>query len=233
MKPIRVVLVEDHAIVRQGLRALLELDEQVEIVGEAADGEQAIGVVESMSPNVVLMDLTLPRLDGFQAIAAIRRRWPGIHVVVLTMHVDDRLMLRALESGAEGYLTKSATCEQVVRTLYAVVSGQTAFDCTLLERLLGKFPGSGPPDRGKPENDLTPAEARVLAALCRGLPNKAIAAELKLSETTVKAHLRRIFGKLGVTSRTQAVLKASHLGWVDRCRTNEENHAFGRRKSTG
>ena len=207
---IRVLIVDDHAVVREGLRAFLELQDGIEVAGEAADGEEAVAAAERLRPDVVLMDLVMPRLDGVAAMRALRERVPGARVVVLTSFLDDDKLLPALRAGAAGYLLKNAQPQELVRAVRAAHAGEALLDPVVAARLVDALAGDGDPlDR------LTPRERQVLELIGRGFPNKRIARELVISEKTVKAHVGHVLAKLGVTDRTQAAVVAVRAGLVE------------------
>jgi two-component system, NarL family, response regulator LiaR len=209
---IRVLVADDHAVVREGLRTFLELQEGLEVAGEAADGEEAIREAERLRPDVVLMDLVMPRLDGVGAMRELRRRLPGVRVIVLTSYAEDDRLLPAVQAGAAGYLLKTAQPQELARAVRAAHAGGALLDPGVAARLveaLADVPAEGPvPDR------LTPREREVLQLLARGLPNKRIARELGVAEKTVKTHVGHVLAKLGVTDRTQAALHAVRHGLV-------------------
>jgi DNA-binding NarL/FixJ family response regulator len=209
---ISVLVVDDHAVVREGLRSFLELQEGIEVVGEAADGEAAVRAAEAWKPDVVLMDLVMPRLDGVGAMRELRRRLPSARVIVLTNFPDDDRLLPAIRAGASGYLLKNADPQEVVRAVRAAHAGEALLDPGVAARLLeaiAQRPDSEPAER------LTPREREVLALIARGMPNKLIARELEISEKTVKTHVGHVLAKLGVSDRTQAALQAVREGLVD------------------
>jgi two-component system, NarL family, response regulator LiaR len=210
-EPIRVLLVDDHAVVREGLRAFLELQEGIAVVGEAADGYEAIGAATRLRPDVILMDLVMPELDGVSAMRALRERIPETRVIVLTSFLDDDKLLPALRAGAAGYLLKNAEPQEVARAIRAARAGQALIDPVVAARLvetLAADDGEAPLDR------LTPREREVLVLIGRGLPNKLIARELDVSEKTVKTHVGHVLAKLGVGDRTQAAVFAVRAGLV-------------------
>jgi two-component system, NarL family, response regulator LiaR len=206
---IRVLIVDDHAVVREGLRAFLTLQEGIEVVGEAADGEEAIAATERLGPDVVLMDLVMPRLDGLGAIRALRERASRARVVVLTSFLDDDKLLPALRAGAAGYLLKNAEPAELVRGVRAAHGGQALLDPVVAARLVDALAGSE-----EPLDRLTARERQVLELIGRGFPNKRIARELALSEKTVKTHVGHVLAKLGVNDRTQAAVVAVRAGLV-------------------
>jgi two-component system, NarL family, response regulator LiaR len=211
-EPIRVLVVDDHAVVREGLRGFLELQEGIEVVGEAVDGQEAVEVAKRLLPDVILMDLVMPRLDGVAAMRLLHESVPDARVIILTSFLDDDTLLPALRSGAAGYLLKNAEPQELVRAVRAAHAGEALLDPVVAARLMETLAadgGRGPLDR------LTPREREVLVLIARGLPNKRIARELGVSEKTVKTHVSNLLGKLGLTDRTQAALYAVREGIVD------------------
>jgi two-component system, NarL family, response regulator LiaR len=205
-----VLVVDDHAVVREGLRAFLELQDGIDVAGEAADGEEAIAVAERLEPDVVLMDLVMPKVDGLAAMRGLRERVPRARVIVLTSFLDDDKLLPALRAGAAGYLLKNAPPPELARAVRAAYAGETLLDPVVAARLVETLAGDGDPlDR------LTPREREVLALIGRGFPNKRIARRLEVSEKTVKTHVGHVLAKLGVTDRTQAAVVAVRAGLVD------------------
>ena len=212
-EPIRVLVVDDHAVVREGLRAFLELQEGIEVVGDAGDGQEAVETAARLRPDVILMDLVMPRLDGIAAMRALRETVPETRVIVLTSFLDDDKLLPALRLGAAGYLLKNARPEEVARAVRAAHAGETLLDPVVAARLVETLAADG----GKePLDRLTPREREVLVLIGRGFPNKLIARELGLSEKTVKTHVGHVLAKLGVSDRTQAAVVAVHAGLVPR-----------------
>jgi NarL family two-component system response regulator LiaR len=206
---IRVLLVDDHAVVREGLRTFLELQEGVEVVGEAEDGQGALREAERLRPDVILMDLVMPELDGVGAMRELRRLLPRSRVIVLTSFVDDERLLPAIQAGASGYLLKDVQPRELARAVRAAHAGEALLDPLVAARLveaIARPPGEEPPER------LTPREREVLELIGRGLSNKRIAFELGVSEKTVKTHVGHVLAKLGVTDRTQAALYAVRAG---------------------
>jgi NarL family two-component system response regulator LiaR len=208
---IRVVIVDDHAVVREGLRQFLELQADVEVVGEAADGDEAVAAVERLEPDVVLMDLVMPGTDGVEAIRRLRDRGIPSRVIVLTSFVDDDKLFPAVRAGAAGYLLKDVQPQELVSAIRAVHAGESPVDPAVAGRLLAEVAEAAP----APRQPLTAREREVLVLIARGLPNKLIARDLGVSEKTVKTHVSNIFGKLGLTDRTQAALYAVRQGLVD------------------
>ena len=204
---IRVVIVDDHMIVRRGLRDLIATTDDIEVVGEAADGFDALRVVMETAPDVVLMDLSMPNMDGARSTRRILDARPEVQVVVLTSLADQKSIVTAIQNGAVGYLLKHSDPDVILTGIRATVSGGSVIDPLVARTILQ----SGRPSRG-PVGDLTEREVEVLRAVHRGLANKQIARELHITERTVKAHLTHIFQRIGVSDRTQAALWAhDHL----------------------
>jgi DNA-binding NarL/FixJ family response regulator len=210
---IRVLIADDHAVVREGLRAFLALQDDVEVVGEAADGEEAVQAVVRLEPDVALVDLVMPRVDGLEAIGRIRAERPQTRVIVLTSFVDEDKMLPAVRAGAVGYLLKDVAPQELVSAIRTVHGGGTLLHPTVVEELVREVSRDG--GAATAPNPLTAREREVLALIARGRANKAIAFELGVAEKTVKTHVSNILGKLGLTDRTQAALYAVREGLVD------------------
>jgi DNA-binding NarL/FixJ family response regulator len=208
--PIRVLIADDHAVVREGLRTFLDLQDGIEVVGEAADGGEAIGEAERLQPDVILIDLVMPHLDGVQAMRELRDRVPGARTVVLTSFLDDEHLLPAMRAGAAGYLLKNVQPQELARAVRAAVAGEVLIDPAVAARLVDTLE-DGRDDRVE---QLTRREREVLALIGRGFPNKRIADELGIAEKTVKVHVSHVLAKLGVADRTQAALFAVREGLV-------------------
>ncbi len=217
-KPIRVLVADDHLIVREGLQLILETAEELELVGEAADGAQAVQLANELKPDVVLMDLQMPRVDGLTAIAQIRAQLPNIAIVILTTYNEDERMIRGLRAGARGYLLKDTDRETLLNTIRAAARGETLLKPEIMARVLAHAdPAPAPASARTPvATELTERERQVLRLIVRGAQNKEIASQLNISERTVKAHLASIFNRLGVNSRTEAAAVAVRLGLVPR-----------------
>lgn len=211
---IRVVVTDDHLVVREGLRLILEGHADVELVGDAADGAAAVALVAEVQPDVVLMDLRMPGMDGLEAVGRIHATWPHIAVVILTTYNDDGLMLQALQAGACGYLIKDATRDTYFQAIRAAARGETLLQPETLARLLAR--AKAVPARTPAAATLTEREVEVLEGIVRGERNKEIAARLGLTEPTVKTHLASIFAKLNVDSRAAAAVAAIERGLVRR-----------------
>jgi two-component system, NarL family, response regulator LiaR len=205
---IRVLVADDHGVVREGLRSFLALQDDIEVVGEAGDGEEALEAVRRLAPDVALMDLVMPRMDGIEAIRHIRAESPQTRVIVLTSFVDEDKMLPAVRAGAAGYLLKDVEPQELVTAIRTVHGGAALLHPAVVAELVR--------EATTPRGDgLTEREREVLALIARGRANKAIAFELGVSEKTVKTHVSNILGKLNLTDRTQAALYAVREGLVD------------------
>lgn len=204
---IRVMVVDDHPIVRSGIVGLLSLDAELDVVGEAADGAEAIALATTLRPDVVLMDLRMPNLSGAEATARITSELPGVRVLVLTTHEGDDDILGAIEAGASGYLLKAAPQEEIVAGIRSVAEGHTVLAPTIAATLVTRMRREAP---SRPA--LSPREREVLGLVARGHSNPEIARELFIGEATVKTHLLHVFEKLGVSDRTRAVTLALELG---------------------
>jgi DNA-binding NarL/FixJ family response regulator len=215
--PVRVLVADDQRVVRDGLVLLLGLLPQVEVVGTAANGEEAVDQAATLRPDVVLMDLRMPRCNGVEATRRLRERVPGSKVIVLTTYADDRSVIEALRAGARGYLTKDAGAAEIRQALQQVVNGQAVIDPAVQHHLVdaiavapapaapGDAPPAGPsPGRRLPDG-LTPREAEVLGLIAEGLSNAEIASRLVVSEATVKTHINHLLAKIGARDRAQAV----------------------------
>jgi two-component system, NarL family, response regulator LiaR len=209
---IRVLIADDHAVVRRGLRTFLDLQEDIDVVGEAEDGEEAIAEARRSRPDIVLLDLVMPKLDGVAAIRGIRECSPSTRVIVLTSFLDDDKLLPAVRAGAAAYLLKDVQPQELVGAIRTVQAGESELHPAAAARVLAELADGGP--RGEPRAALTPRELEVLELIARGLPNKLIARELGVAEKTVKTHVSNLLGKLGLTDRTQAALYAVREGLV-------------------
>jgi len=212
----KVLVADDQTVVREGLVTLLETMAGVDVAGAAVDGEEALRLVALLEPDVVLMDLRMPRLDGVEATRRICAEHPTTKVVVLTTYADDESIIGALRAGAVGYLTKDASREHLRRALEAAVSGQAILDVRVQERLVEAAKAASPPSEGQLPDGLTAREAEVLQLIALGRSNSEIAGELFVSEATVKTHVNRIFAKTASRDRSQAVAYAHRRGLVRR-----------------
>jgi DNA-binding NarL/FixJ family response regulator len=218
-EPVTVVVADDQAAVREGLVLLLGTLPGITVVGQAEDGVAAVETVAATQPQVVLMDLNMPRCDGVQATRRIRADHPGTQVVVLTTYSDDESILGALQAGALGYLTKDATRAEIGRAVLAAAAGQAVLDPTVQQRLLSaavRAPAALP---DHDPDELTPRESDVLRLIAQGKSNREIARALYVSEATVKTHVNRIFAKTGSRDRTQAIRYAYTHGYADPARS--------------
>ncbi len=206
---IRILIADDHAVVRQGLRMFLALDPELEVIAEAADGEEALAQARVLRPDVVLMDLLMPRMDGIAATLAIRAALPDTEVIALTSVLEDRSVVGAVKAGAIGYLLKDTQAEELCRAIKAAAAGQVQLSPEAAARLMREVRA---PDSPEP---LTDRESEVLRLIAQGKANKEIAFELGIGEKTVKSHVSAILGKLGVQSRTQAALYAAQIGLAE------------------
>lgn len=213
-KPIRVLIVDDHLIVREGLRLILETETGFDLVGEAADGAEAISLAASLKPDVILMDLRMPGMDGLSAIEILTREQPEIAIVILTTFNEDDLMRKGLGLGARGYLLKDTDRNTLFNTIRAAVRGETLLKPEILNRLLNSTGPQGLAEGPGEEIDLTDRELEVLQAVAQGRTSKEIAYKLMVTERTIKAHLSNIYTKLGVDSRAAAVSEAMYRGWL-------------------
>ena len=217
MSPLTLVIADDQSLFREGLRTLLSTRPEIEVVGEAADGEEAVALVGALQPSVVLMDLRMPRVDGIQATARIRDRWPSIPVLVLTTFDDDANLFGALRAGAAGYLLKDVSSETLVAAIQAAARGESFLQSTVTGRVVAAFARlmeSGGPKAEALVLPLSPREREILALLGTAASNKEIADKLNLAEGTVKNHVTNILTKLDVRDRTQAAIRARQLGLV-------------------
>ena len=206
--PIRVLIVDDHAVVREGLRGFLGLQEGISIVGEAGDGAEAVEAATGLRPDVVLMDLVMPNVDGLEAMRQLRERVPAARVIVLTSFLDDERLLPAIRAGAAGYLLKDAQPQELARAIRTAHRGEALIDPAVAARLVDALASGERDDR---YDELTPREREVLELIGRGFSNKRIALELGAAEKTIKNHVSQVLAKLGVADRTQAALYASRV----------------------
>ncbi len=207
--PIRILIADDHAVVRQGLRMFLTLDEDFEIVGEAINGSHALQLARELQPDVVLMDLLMPEMDGVTATAAVRKELPDTEVIALTSVLEDNAVIGAIKAGAIGYLLKDTESDELIRAIKAAAMGQVQLSPKAAERLMREVRTPDSPEA------LTERETEVLRLLAQGKANKEIAYMLTIGEKTVKTHVSNILSKLNVSSRTQAALYAVRIGLVE------------------
>jgi NarL family two-component system response regulator LiaR len=215
MGKIRILLAEDHAVVREGTRELLDREEDLEVVAEAGDGEEAVRLSTNQHPDVVVMDIAMPKLDGIEATKRIKAIHPATAVLVLTAYDDDQYVFALLEAGAAGYLLKDVHTDELIKAIRAVYAGESVLHPAIARKVINRF--AQPTDKRREEStveQLTERELEVLKLAAKGMTNRQIANELTLSIHTVQAHLSNTFGKLGVGSRTEAVLYGLREGWL-------------------
>jgi len=214
MSSISVLLAEDHVITRQGIRRLLEDEKDLAVIGEAGDGEQAVQMVTEMKPDVVVMDIAMPKLNGIEATRQIKLIHPHTAVLMLSAYDDDEYVFALLKAGAAGYLLKNVSGDELIRAIRAVYKGEPVLYPTIARKVMSYFKL---PDKvwgmEKPSEYLSKRETDIIKLAARGMTNKDIADKLHLSNRTVEGHLRTIFNKLGVGSRTEAVLYGLRRGW--------------------
>ena len=210
---IKVLVADDHLIVREGLRLILETGEDMQLVGEASNGQEAVELAAKCSPDVILMDLRMPRLDGMGAIEILRREQPQIAIVILTNFNEDELMVKGLAAGAKGFLLKDTDRETLLNTIRAAARGETLLQPAIMSRLMQRTT-TAPLKSVNPSSSvtLTERELEVLRAVARGERSKEIALSLGITERTVKAHIASIFARLGVDNRAAAIAEAAKLG---------------------
>ncbi|MBZ0298452.1 MAG: response regulator transcription factor [Anaerolineae bacterium] len=205
---IRILIVDDHAVVRQGLRMFLDLDGELEVIGEAENGQQAVQMAHTLQPDVILMDLLMPVMNGIEAITTIKQALPAIELIALTSVLDDGSVVGAVRAGATGYLLKDTKADELIRAIKAAAEGQVQLSPQAAARLMREVRAPDSPE------SLTERETEVLRLIGLGNSNKEIAQALVIGEKTVKTHVSNILAKLGVSSRTQAALHAVRIGLV-------------------
>lgn len=211
---IRVLITDDHSIVREGLTLILETTDDIEVVGEAGDGAEALQLVTKLQPDVVLMDLRMPGMDGLTAIGHLQREHPQVAIVILTTYNEDDLMLRGLQAGAKGFLLKDTPRDTLLDTIHAAAKGESLLTADVMSRLLIHTQGRGKRPSTPSDSPLTDRELETLQAVAAGETNKGIALKLGITERTVKAHLTSVYNKLGVDSRAAAIAIAAQKGWL-------------------
>jgi NarL family two-component system response regulator LiaR len=214
IKMIKVILAEDHIIIRQGIKRLLEEEATIEVVGEAGDGEEAVKLVEEKQPNLVIMDIAMPKLNGIEATKKIKSIRPVTAVLILTAYDDDEYIFGLLEAGAAGYLLKTVSGDDLIRAVHSVFKGELVLDPVVVRKVIDRVRTHVKTrEQVKVEEYLSEREMDVLRLAATGLGNKAIAEQLSLSRRTVEGILRTIFTKLGVGSRVEAILYGLKMGW--------------------
>jgi NarL family two-component system response regulator LiaR len=215
IRKIRILLADDHAVLREGMRNLIEQEKDMEVVGEASDGEEAVELGTRLKPDVVLMDIVMPKVSGIVATKLIKEASPNTAVLILTAYDDNRYILGLLEGGACGYLLKNARSREIIGAIRAVHFGESVLDPVVIRRLLERASGLGRESGGfQAKGLLSRREIETLKLAAKGMNNKDIANELFLSVRTVKAHLSNIFNKLGVSCRTEAILQGLRQGYI-------------------
>lgn len=218
-KPIRILLADDHTMLQQGTAELLQREPDLEIVGEAGDGKQAVLMASQLKPDVVLMDVRMPVLSGIEATRIIRETMPAVQVLVLSAYDDDQYVFSLLQAGASGYLLKTAPVSELVQAIRQVHAGESPLAPSIARKVVARMSGervgmTSSSGEAAPSEELTPRELEVLQLLAQGLGNRAIAEALFISDRTVQAHLTNIFAKMHVNSRLEAVLAAFRRGWL-------------------
>ena len=217
-QPIRILLADDHVMLRQGTAEILRKEADIEVIGEADNGQQAIDLALRLRPDIVVMDVRMPVMSGIEATRRIREAMPEVQVLVLTAYDDDQYIFSLLQAGASGYLLKTAPVNELVKAIRLVKSGESPLDPSIARKVVIRMTGDQgsriPVGDGTLIESLTFREQEVLQLLSRGLNNQAIAEALYVSDRTVQAHLTNIFAKMGVSSRLEAVLTAIRRGWL-------------------
>jgi len=220
-EPIRLAIVDDHELARESLRDMLDDEPDMEVVGEATNGREALSLCSQLGPDLLLMDVRMPEVDGLRATKEIKGRHPKISVLMVTMHENPDYLLEALKAGAAGYVLKDASQEEIITAVRQVREGESPLDAELAARLLRRMAAESSERRDSPSRgtarveSLSPRELEVLALMKLGRTNPEIAQELVISARTAKNHVEHIMGKLGVSDRTQAVVRALELGILD------------------
>lgn len=215
MDKIRIVIADDHAVVREGTRALLEKEADMEVVGEAADGEEAVKLIEKTKPDVAVLDIAMPKLSGIRVTRKIKPRFPSTAILVLTAYDNDEYIFALLEAGAAGYLLKDAHGREIVDAIRSIYSGESVLHPSIARKVIQRaILSPSKAAEAKPETALSEREMEVLKLAAKGLANKDIAERLSISVRTVQGHLNGIFHKLSVGSRTEAIFQSVKRGWL-------------------
>ena len=212
---IKIVIADDHTMFRQTLRRALNSMQNLEVIGEASDGSELIEKCQESLPDVVLMDLQMPNLNGIEATRAVRKNNPHVGIIALTMHEDDEYLFGAIKAGVNGYLLKAAPFQKLLTYIKEIALGENIFSSPVAKRVLGEFARLAHASRSGPTKELTPREKEVLQLLANGKVPKEIARKLFISEKTVNNHIGNIYAKLGCHDRTQAILAGSRLGLIE------------------
>ena len=211
---IRVLLADDHVLVRQGIRQFLEDAGDIEVVAEANDGVEAITLIQEHQPEVAVLDIRMPEMTGIEATRRIKTQFPQVRVLILTAYDDDPYVFALLQVGADGYVLKTASADELVRAVRTVYKGQSALSPEITSKVVRQMTGGKPAGAAEQVETLTERELDVLRLAAQGKTNRAIGSELEISHRTVQGHLASIYGKLGVNSRTEAVTEALRRGWI-------------------
>nr|WP_025704981.1 response regulator transcription factor [Paenibacillus graminis] len=223
----KILIVDDHLVVREGLKLILETNEQFQVVGEAENGAEALPMMKELHPDVILMDLNMPVMGGLETMQELKKQGSSIPVIILTTYNEDDLMISGLAMGAKGYLLKDTSRENLFRNIESAVRGETLLSADIMERVITAR--AQQKDSISPQNEaarLTDKETLILQAVARGFKSKVIAIDMGISERTVKAHLTTIYNKLGVDSRSQAVAVALERGILDQTKGNNDEYDF-------
>ena len=214
MAEIRVLLADDHVLVRQGIRQFLEDEADIEVIAEANDGAEAIRMVQEQQPDIAVLDIRMPEVTGVEATRRIKERFPNVRVLILTAYDDDPYVFALLQAGADGYVLKTASAEELVRAVRTVYEGQSALSPEIASKVVRQMTSGKPAGAAEQVELLTERELDVLRLAAQGKTNRAIGGELDISHRTVQGHLASIYGKLGASSRTEAVTEALRRGWI-------------------
>lgn len=211
---IRVTLADDHVLVRQGIRQFIEDAEDIVVVGEAANGEEAVQLVEEQRPDVAVLDIHMPVMTGIEATRQIKARFPDVRVLILTAYDEDPYVFALLQAGANGYILKSVEADEMLEAIRRVYHGESVLSPEVTEKVVRQIQSGGPDAAAEQVEALTAREIDVLRLAAQGMTNRAIGRALGISDRTVQGHLANIYGKLGVSSRTEAVTEALKRGWI-------------------
>jgi DNA-binding NarL/FixJ family response regulator len=211
---IRILLADDHAVVRKGIREFLEEPGDIEVIAEAEDGAEALRLVETHQPDVAVLDIRMPEMTGVEATRRIKERFPQVRVLILTAYDDDPYVFALLQAGADGYVLKTASGDELVRAVRTVYAGRTALSPEIAGKVVRQATSHRPEGAAAQVEPLTGRELEVLRLAAQGLTNRAIGHQLGISHRTVQGHLASMYGKLGVSSRTEAVTEALRRGWI-------------------
>jgi len=215
MEKIKVLLAEDHIVVREGIRELIQGEDDMEVVGEAGDGAEAIELVSQVEPDVILMDIAMPKLNGIEATRRIKESHPSVSILILTAYDSEEFIFALVEAGAAGYLLKNVQGREVLNSIRAVYDGESVLHPAIADKIFSRLQSEGAkPARPERKTILSQRELEVLKLSMEGLSNKEVARELSLGIRTVQTHWRNIFNKLGVSSRTEAIISGLNKGWI-------------------